>query len=624
MRPRFSRLWPVVTLLLLGSLFGAAVGEAVRAAPLGQSPTLAVLISEVAWGGTAAFSADEWMELYNPGSVPINLTGWTLKSTTNSDPNITLTGSIQAGGFYLLERTDDSTISDFTADKIYKGKLLDSGEILELRDSANVLIDTANQDGGSWPAGSGLPNYASMERIGVNPDGPTAWASNDMITRNGSDEGGNPVNGTPRRPNSTDTPAPTPTATSVPALTVLINEVAWSGTNASADDEWIELYNPGSQVDLTGWYLTAADGSPNIPLSGPVADGGYYLLERTDDNAISDISADFIFNGELADDGETLRLLDPNGNVVDAANLDGGAWPAGSGSPNYASMERRGVLPDSATSWITNTGVVANGLDAYGNAIKGTPGKPNWAYSVTPTATTTSTATRTLTPTPTRTPTLTATPTRTPTIQPIVLVINEFLPHPHTDWNGDGVANVYDEYIEIMNVSTEPVSLKNWKLDNGLGDSSPYKLPDVTLEPRAITRFFRSDSGLPLSDGGATVRLLKPDGQTADIYTYPLVEATDITWCRLPDGNGVWTFACRPTPGRPNVRAESSYLTPIPSNAMGGQYAPESCLLADTLPEGILQAECGDWRAAIWNWGLWGEGEEFWLESRFKWGLFIQ
>ena len=496
-----------------------------------------------------------------------------------------------------------------------------------------------------------------------------------MITRNGLDEGGNPVNGTPRQPNSavpppatpiptttftptdtlisTDTPTltgtptatgsatPTPTTTStvtptftttststpttVPALALLINEVAWAGTQANSNDEWIELYNPGAQaINLAGWKLVALDGSPEIILGGQVAAGSYYLLERTDDDTVSDVPASLIYSGALSNDGEVLKLLAPNGSVVDTANLDGGAWPAGSSSPNYASMERRGVLADSATSWITNTGVVANGHDADGNAIKGTPGQPNWAYSVTPTVTTTSTATRTLTPTPTRTPTLTATATRTPTMQPIVLVINEFLPHPHTDWNGDGVANVYDEYIEIMNVSTEPVSLKNWKLDNGLGDFSPYKLPDISLEPRAITRFFRSDSGLPLSDGGATVRLLRPGGQTADIYTYPLVEATDITWCRLPDGNGVWTFACRPTPGRPNVRAESSYLTPTPSSATGGQYAPESCLLADTLPEGILQAECGDWRAAIWNWGLWGEGEEFWLESRFKWGLFIQ
>ncbi len=422
-------------------------------------------------------------------------------------------------------------------------------------------------------------------------------------------------------PTATATPTSTRTSTptAVPALTVLINEVAWAGTVADSNDEWIELHNPGTQaISLTGWKLVALDGSPEIILSGQIAAGGYYLLERTDDNTVSDVPASLIYSGALSNDGEVLKLLAPNGSVVDTANLEGGSWPAGSGSPNYASMERRGVLPDSATAWITNTGVVANGHDADGNAIKGTPGQPNWAYSVTPTLTATSTVTRTLTPTPTRTP------TRTPTPLPGIVVINEFLPRPGTDFNGDGKANVGDEFIEIINAGTQAVNLKNWKLDDDLGGSSPYTLPDITLEPRALVRFFRSDSGISLSDGGDTVRLLKPGGQTADIYTYPVVETVDIAWCRLPDGNGAWTFACRPTPGRPNVRTESGYLTPTPSSGMGGQNAPDVCPLADTIPQGILQAECGDWRPEIWNWGLWGESEERWLENRFKWGVFVQ
>jgi hypothetical protein len=186
------------------------------------------------------------------------------------------------------------------------------------------------------------------------------------------------------------------------------------------------------------------------------------------------------------------------------------------------------------------------------------------------------------------------------------------------------VVNVGDEYIELMNMGTMAVNLGNWKLDDGDGGSSPYTLPEIILQPRAITRFFHADSGVALHDGGDTVRLLRPGGQTADIYTYPLVEKVDIAWCRLPDGSGAWTFACRPTPGRPNIRAGSGNLTPTPASATGGQSAPEICLLADTLPESIFQAECGNWPAAIWNWDWWGEGEEFWLESRLKWGVVIQ
>ena len=36
---------------------------------------------------------------------------------------------------------------------------------------------------------------------------------------------------------------------------VVINEIAWMGTNDSASNEWAELANTGSSIDLTGWIL---------------------------------------------------------------------------------------------------------------------------------------------------------------------------------------------------------------------------------------------------------------------------------------------------------------------------------------------------------------------------------
>ncbi|RLE36850.1 hypothetical protein DRJ23_06755, partial [Candidatus Acetothermia bacterium] len=38
-----------------------------------------VIINEVAWAGTAASPEDEWIELRNLGTVPVDLTGWTLR-----------------------------------------------------------------------------------------------------------------------------------------------------------------------------------------------------------------------------------------------------------------------------------------------------------------------------------------------------------------------------------------------------------------------------------------------------------------------------------------------------------------------------------------------------------------
>ena len=185
-----------------------------------RGESLAVVINEVAWSGTAASSSDEWLELFNPGDTAVDLTGWTL--TDGGDVNVALHGTLPAGGFYLLERTDDSTVSDIAADLIYSGGLSNSGEALLLRNPAGEVVDTANGDGGAWPAGTGVPAYASMERIDPHtPDTDANWASNDGITRNGHDANGNPINGTPRQANSASQPPATPTVTpsATPTLT---------------------------------------------------------------------------------------------------------------------------------------------------------------------------------------------------------------------------------------------------------------------------------------------------------------------------------------------------------------------------------------------------------------------
>ncbi|MBI4771237.1 MAG: lamin tail domain-containing protein, partial [Chloroflexi bacterium] len=73
------------------------------------------------------------------------------------------------------------------------------------------------------------------------------------------------------------------TASPVPALTVVINEVAWAGTDASSADEWIELYNPGaSPVALAGWQLSdGGDLNITFPAGAVIEAGGFFLLERT-------------------------------------------------------------------------------------------------------------------------------------------------------------------------------------------------------------------------------------------------------------------------------------------------------------------------------------------------------
>jgi hypothetical protein len=174
---------------------------------------------------------------------------------------------------------------------------------------------------------------------------------------------------------------------------IVIHEVAWSGTSASSADEWIELRNNTSrEIDLKGWTLSWSNGEITVHLGEAKEDTkevrtsviparGFYLLERTDDDTISDIKADLLYTGALRNGGETLILKDPNGNVVDTANGNGGEWPAGGDSQNgvaRASMERTDPnAPDSDGVWASNNGVIRNGKDKNGNPINGTPKAEN-------------------------------------------------------------------------------------------------------------------------------------------------------------------------------------------------------------------------------------------------------
>ncbi len=518
-------------------------------------PPRTVLISEVAWAGTKASPYDEWIELYNPTDQTVDLTGWRLRAADGS-PDIALEGAIPPHGYFLLERTDDATVSDIPADQIYTGSLSNAGERLTLLGPQGEVVDTANAGGGPWPAGE-ASSHATMERIGQRPDGPGAWGTNNGLLTHGHDAHGAPLRGTAKFLNSlnwntptptaaaTGTPSPAPTATPTatpprpfPSATatprpsptlrptptpapyrgVIINEVAWAGTRASANDEWIELYNPTRRtLSLEGWHLNAVDGRPTIALHGSIPPHGYFLLERTDDTTISDIPADQIYTGSLSNAGESLYLTDPTGFIVDRVAAKGG-WPGGDAT-RRRSMERLGL----GDRWRTFPGYGGCGHDAQGNPIAGTPRCPN------------------------------AAPQPSPTPRPAVAYvrINEFLPYPRYDWNRDGKADNGDEFIELINLGTQTVDLTGWWLDDGPDGSPPFRLPEKPLRPGRRVVFFAATTGISLSNAGDEVRLLTPEGYLVDRRAYAKADEWNLSWCRLQGGPLV--YACWPTPGGRNL-----------------------------------------------------------------------
>lgn len=168
--------------------------------------TLPLVINEIAWMGTSADrSEDEWIELYNPTGKTVNLSGWTLHSITNNTPYISLAGSIAAGGFFLLERTDDTTVSDISANQIYTGSLINSGEALELSKASTTIDKTPAVSACSgWCGGEDNPYYYSMERYDPLASGENSsnWGDWPSFLANGKNADNANINGTPGKRNS--------------------------------------------------------------------------------------------------------------------------------------------------------------------------------------------------------------------------------------------------------------------------------------------------------------------------------------------------------------------------------------------------------------------------------------
>jgi hypothetical protein len=100
-----------------------------------------VLISEIQIAGQT--TTDEFVELYNPGSQPVNLLNFRLtKKTaagTESALKSALSGMVPAKGFFLL--TSPNAVSSNAADLIYSGNTIANDNTVILYDSNMVVVD---------------------------------------------------------------------------------------------------------------------------------------------------------------------------------------------------------------------------------------------------------------------------------------------------------------------------------------------------------------------------------------------------------------------------------------------------------------------------------------------------
>ena len=146
-----------------------------------------VVINEIAWMGAVGNANAEWVELYNTGSSGVSLEEWTLVAQDGS-PNIVLSGTVSAGGFFLLERTSDDTVPGSAAGVIYAGSLSNLGETLLLKNVGGTIVDTV-VGGENWQ-GVGGDNVTKQTAQKTTNGWVTAAPTPGTANVGGSSEGG--------------------------------------------------------------------------------------------------------------------------------------------------------------------------------------------------------------------------------------------------------------------------------------------------------------------------------------------------------------------------------------------------------------------------------------------------
>lgn len=346
------------------------------------SPLPEILITEVQIE-TASSTDYDFIELYNPTSESVDISGFQLKKKTSTGNDYSVrvlpeNNTITFQGYFLWANSDYASSTQITASATSSQTLAKNNSIILLSSDGKAI------DAVAW--GTSTNPFVEGSSFTENPEEDQSlgrkWVT---VTQSYSDTDNNQDDFEIQEPtpgSQNQTPEPEPENQSQePLLTVIINEIAWMGTGATnSSDEWIELYNNGtSTVDLTGWTLRAEDGIPLITFStSSISANDFYLLERTDDQTISDISSDQIYTGALGNSGEKLELRDANNNLIDLLDCSSG-WFAGTTTNNYISMERVNASASSSDSsnWSSNNLITRQGLDVDGNNINGTPKAEN-------------------------------------------------------------------------------------------------------------------------------------------------------------------------------------------------------------------------------------------------------
>lgn len=486
-----------------------------------------IVINEVAWMGNEESANNEWIELKNISLEPINLSGWQILDKENQI-KITFDSKaiIPALGFFLLERTNDSTLTEIKADKIYQGGLNNIDEALFIFDNNCQLIDEISA-GPDWPAGDNESkrtmertsdfNWQTSQNIGGTPKRENSVGFSETQDDRVGGLGGNP------------TVSPT----------ILITEIQTTDATSSEND-FIELYNPNSDaVDISSWQLKKKNSNGNeysirvFPENSIIQAQSYFIWMNTNYANQSTISADATSSQTIASNN-SVALLDSDRNIIDQVGWGTSTDPF---LETVAFSENPANGQTIARKWSTTT---ENYTDTDNNQ------SDFELQSPTPKAQNQSTESSE------------ESDFETPTMS---VVINEIM------WMGTNSQNSADEWLELYNNTGSAVDLTGWKiLKNG---TDFINLATTTIAANSFYLLERTDSGATnVSENQVYTGALSNSGEKLELRN------AISTLIDVVDASSGW-FAGTTSPALGAGISSSAYISMerINSNASGSDFA---------------------------------------------------
>ncbi len=453
----------------------------------------AILISEVQITGGPGKTGNDFIELYNPNNVAVNLKGYRLVKRTKSgttDTNIkswTADAFIAANGYYLWASsgcTDTAVIPNATTTMMLSDDngiairfgAADSGVIIDSLawgGAQNAFIESA-----VFPTNPGAnQSLARQENSDTNNNSADFFMQNNPTPQSSTYEAPIPPAGEPSGQESTASttaeniaplnPPPRQAEGEAGSLSgetknnlgdVVVNE--FLADPFDEEVEWLELYNrTGKTIDLSGWQLEDGSGA-KTSLSGSLEK--YKVIEKP--------------NGNLNNAGDLITLYDATGKIIDQAAY--GNWADGDLSDNAP------AAADPASTARKFDGYLSfNNFNDFAVTLKPTKGAANIIE-----------------------------------IEDEVsleakakfdfsndIFITEILPNPDGD-------DTKLEFIEIHNAGARPVNLSGWSLANEDGKKKNLEnlATSTLIGAGEYLALYRPKSKLVLHNDSGEVRLYQP------------------------------------------------------------------------------------------------------------------